>query len=414
MSDQSVLVGLPASPSLLDAARWVVESGIEDRAIEEMLSGLAERLLETGIPLTRMQIAFRLLHPLFDFLAATWTRDAGAVVSVSTNENAGVDRFEVTPYSRMVRDGALEFRRRIKSGENQEFPILDELAESGATDYFAQLTPFGSPTVEIWNASGMASSWATSAPEGFSEDAIAVLRWMVRPLALAMKGYVKDQIARNALNTFHGPLVGSRILDGAIKRGWGERLTAVVWYSDLRNSTALADSLSTETFLAALNAYFDCSAGAILAEGGQVMEIVGDAVLGIFPIDQDKEAACKRACRAATEAHRRLSELKHSDPAIGPHVAFGLGLHLGEVVFGNVGTNDRLAFSLVGGVVNEAARIESLTKSMGQPVLLADPVALGLHGNPEMCVRAGLIDCGPQPLRGVAHPMRLWAMGVRR
>lgn len=183
-----------------------------------MLSGLAERVLASGIPVTRIQIAFRVLHPLFDFLAATWTRDAGAAVSMSTNDNAGIDRFEVTPYSRMVRDGALEFRRRIKSGESQEFPILAQLAKSGVTDYFAQLTPFGSPTIEIGNASGMASSWTTSAPAGFSEDAIAVLRWMVRPLALAMKGYVKDQIARNALNTFHGPLVGSRILEGAIEQ----------------------------------------------------------------------------------------------------------------------------------------------------------------------------------------------------
>ena len=406
-------MGFPASQSLLDAARWAVECGIEDRAIDEMLSGLAERLLDSGIPVTRIQLAFRLLHPLFDFLAATWTRDAGAVVSIGTNEDAGIDRFEVTPYARMIRDGALEFRRRIKPGDTQEFPILEQLADSGATDYFAQLTRFGSPPVESWNASGMASSWATHAPEGFSEDAIAVLRWMIRPLALAMKGYVKDQIARNALNTFHGPLVGSRILDGAIKRGWGERVTAVIWYSDLRNSTALADSLSTANFLAALNAYFDCSAGAVLAEGGQVMEIVGDAVLGIFPVAEGKEAACEQASRAAAEAHRRLSRLKHSDPALGQHLAFGIGLHLGEVVCGNVGTKDRLAFSLVGGVVNEAARIESLTKSLDRPVLLADPVALGLHGNAELCVRAGLIDCGPQPLRGVAHPLRLWAMCVR-
>src|SRR5262249_20992987 len=150
--------------------------------------------------------------------------------------------------------------------------------------------------------SGMASSWATSAPGGFSEDAISAIRWIVRPLALAMKGYVKDQIARNALRTFHGPLVGSRILEGAIKRGWGERLHTVIWYSGLRNSTALADSLPTESFLTVLNAYLECSAGAVLAEGGQVLEIIGDAVLGIFPVAEREEQACAQACRAAAEA----------------------------------------------------------------------------------------------------------------
>jgi adenylate cyclase len=387
-----------------------VESGLEDRAIDELLAGLATRLVDAGIPVTRIQIAFRLLHPLFDFFTVTWTQDAGAVATAGSDDES--NQFELTPYYRLIRDGGREFRRRIKPSARQEFPILEELAASGATDYLAQLTRFSSSEIDGRNGSGMASSWTTSAPEGFSEDAIAALRWIVRPLALAMKGYVKDQIARNALHTFHGPLVGSRILDGAIKRGWGERLRTVIWYSDLRNSTALADSLSTENFLSVLNAYLDCSAGAVLAENGQVVEIVGDAVLGIFPVAENEERACAQACRAATEAHHRLAALKHSNDVIGQHLAFGLGLHLGEVIFGNVGTEERLAFSLVGGVVNEVARIESLTKSIGQPVLITDPVALGLHGDANSCVRAGLTDCGLRPLRGVANPLRLWAMPV--
>jgi adenylate cyclase len=400
----------PPSQSLFDAARWVVESGLEDRPIADMLAGLADRLLDAGIPVARIQIAFQLLHPLFDFLMATWTRETGAVVTVGANE--GANRFELTPWYRMLRDKAAEFRRRIEPGGSQEFPIFEELAASGATDYIAQLTRFGSGEIGGPKGSGMASSWATNAPAGFSEDAIAALRWIIRPLALAMKGYVKDQIARNALHTFHGPLVGSRILDGAIKRGWGERLNTVIWYSDLRNSTGLADSLSTENFLVLLNAYLECSAGAVLAEGGQVLEIIGDAVLGIFPVAEQEEEACAQACRAAAEAHRRLALLKQSDPAVGQQLAFGLGLHLGEVIFGNVGTEERLAFGLVGGVVNEVARIESLTKSIGRPVLLTDPVAMGLHGDAARCARAGLTDCGLQPLRGVAAPVRLWAMPV--
>jgi adenylate cyclase len=411
MTDGSIIARLSGSPSLLDAARWVVESGLEDRPIEELLAGLANRLVAAAVPIARIQIAFRLLHPLFDFLTVTWTRDAGAVANAGSNDT-GANRFEFTPYYRMIRDGVGEFRRRIEPNESQEFPILHELAASGATDYFAQLTRFGSREIDGRNGDGMASSWTTNVPEGFSEDAIAALRWIVRPLALAMKGYVKAQIARTALHTFHGPLVGNRILDGAIKRGWGERLHTVIWYSDLRNSTALADSLSTENFLTVLNAYLDCSAGAVLAEGGQVLEIIGDAVLGIFPVAEREEEACAQACRAAIEAHRRLAALKQSDEAIRQTLAFGLGLHLGDVIFGNVGTEERLAFGLVGGAVNEVARIESLTKSIGRPVLLADRVALGLHGDSGGCIRAGFTDCGLQPLRGVANPLRLWAMPV--
>lgn len=411
MDEEATIARPQASDALLDAARWVVESGLKDRPTDELLAGLADRILNAGIPVMRIQIAFRLLHPLFDFLTATWTRGAGAVVSMGRYGDGPGNQFELTPYYRMIRDGLDEFRRRIEPG-TQEFPILEELAASGATDYFAQLTGFGSTELGVRSGEGMASSWATGAPEGFREDAIAMLRWIVRPLALAMKGYVKDQIARNALHTFHGPLVGNRILDGAIKRGWGERLHTVIWYSDLRNSTGLADSLSTDHFLTVLNAYLDCSAGAVLAEGGQVLEIIGDAVLGIFPVAEHEADACAQACRAATNAHRRLAKFKQSDDRIGRHLAFGLGLHLGDVIFGNIGTDERLAFSLVGGAVNEVARIESLTKSIGRPVLLADPVAVGLHGDAAGCVRAGFTDCGPQPLRGVANPMRLWAMPV--
>src|SRR5207237_9218293 len=123
-------------------------------------------------------------------------------------------------------------------------------------------------------------------------------------LGLTLKGFIKDQIARSALHTFHGPLVGDRILNGAIKRGSGERLNTVIWYSDLRNSTALADALSTEDFLVVLNAYLDCAAGAILGNDGQVLEIIGDAVLGIFPVGASAAEASSRACRAAADAHR--------------------------------------------------------------------------------------------------------------
>jgi adenylate cyclase len=404
----------PPSPPgpLLAAAEWLVRSGLEDRRPDETLAGLADRLTHAGIPLARIQLGFRVLHPLFDYILVTWTAESGAVLTQGRRDDERLGRFEATPYYRMIQDGAVEFRRHLRPGASHGFPILDELAAAGATDYVAWLTRFDAKTTDGRAGSAMASSWTTRAPDGFSETAVAALRWIVQPLGLTLKGFIKDQIARSALHTFHGPLVGDRILDGAIKRGSGERLRTVIWYSDLRNSTALADALTTENFLVLLNAYLDCAAGAILGDGGQVLEIIGDAVLGIFPVGDSAAGACARACRAAQAAHRQLAALKRSEPDVGGSLAFGLGLHLGEVIFGNVGTHDRLAFGLVGGVVNETARIETLTKSLGHPVLLADPVALALHRDDAGCVAAGLVDCGPHGLRGVADPLRLWAMPV--
>jgi adenylate cyclase len=398
----------PGSDALLGAAEWVVRAGLEDQPIEATLAGLAERLVAAGVPLARVQLGFRMLHPLFDYILVTWTADAGATVIQGRRDDARLGRLEDTPYWRMIQDGTREFRRRLQPGARHGFPILDGLAAGGATDYFACLTPYDSLHTDGRGGSAMASSWSTRAPDGFAEAAIAALRWIIPPLGLTLKGHVKEQIARSALHTFHGPLVGERILNGAIKRGSGERLSTVVWYSDLRNSTALADALPTEDFLAVLNGYLDCAAGAILADGGQVLEIIGDAVLGIFPANTSAAAACGQACRAAREAHRRLAALKRDAPAIGGPVQFGLGLHLGEVIFGNIGTHDRLAFGLVGGIVNETARIEALTKSLGHPVLLAAPVARALPAD----AATGLVACGPHALRGVAEPVELWALPV--
>jgi adenylate cyclase len=402
----------PGQGPLLAAAEWLVRSGLEDRRPDETLAGLADRLRGAGIPIARIQLGFRVLHPLFDYILVTWTAEDGAVVTHGRHDDERLGRFEATPYYQMIQDRTLEFRRRLARGARHGFPILDELAATGATDYVAWLTRFDTKTVDGRAGTAMSSSWTSRAPEGFSDADIAALRWVVAPLGLTLKGFIKDQIARSALHTFHGPLVGDRILDGAIKRGSGERLRTVIWYSDLRNSTALADALSTDAFLVLLNHYLDCAAGAILATGGQVLEIIGDAVLGIFPIGESVREACALACRAAALAHGRLAELKRAEPAVAGPLAFGLGLHLGEVIFGNVGTHDRLAFGLVGGVVNETARIETLTKGLGHPVLLADPVALALHRDPAGCAAAGLVDCGAHGLRGVAAPLRLWALPV--
>jgi adenylate cyclase len=233
---------------------------------------------------------------------------------------------------------------------------------------------------------------------------------VLAPLALVFRLAIKDQITRNALNTFHGPLIGGRILAGTIKRGEGERLSAALWYSDLRNSTGLADRLPVDGFLDLLNAYFDCACGAVTEHGGQVLDIIGDAILAFFPTpvfppeESDAEEACAQALQAAAAARSRLAMLK-ADGGDGRAIEFGIGVHFGEVVFGNAGTADRLKFGVLGRAVNEVARTAVMSKSLRRPVVVSDEVARRSAFS--------LADLGLHDLRGIPTARRLWALEVR-
>jgi adenylate cyclase len=259
---------------------------------------------------------------------------------------------------------------------------------------------------------GLGTSWSTKHPAGFGASDIAAMRQVLAPLALALRVVIKDQITRNALNTFHGPLVGGRILSGLIKRGAGERLAAALWYSDLRNSTGLADALPVEAFLDLLNVYFDCAAGAVMEEGGQVLDIIGDAILAFFPASEPPASgpggaqACASALRAASTAQSRLAALKAQGNARAEAISFGIGIHFGDVVFGNAGTAERLKFGIIGRSVNEVARTADMAKVLKREVVVSDAVASRITS----AERLALSDLGEHELRGIPLARRLWAL----
>ena len=194
-----------------------------------------------------------------------------------------------------------EWRLRLdRDPAVSNFPILADLRAKGYTDYLALIVAFGGAELHPQSLDGLATSWSTRSPQGFSDADVAAMCGVLTPLALVFRLAIKDQITKAALNTFHGPLVGGRILAGSIKRGDGERLSAALWYSDLRNSTGLADQLPVDAFLDLLNAYFDCAAGAVMEQGGQVLDIIGDAILAFFPAgDNGGAEACALALEAA-------------------------------------------------------------------------------------------------------------------
>lgn len=277
-----------------------------------------------------------------------------------------------------------------------DFPLLEELRADGGTDYVAFAVSFGPG---LYN--GMAGSFATDRPDGFSEDHIRALLGLRVPLGVAMKMRVQGDIARNVVRTYLGPRAGLRVLNGQIQRGDGETIPAALWYSDLRGSTALADTLPSDAFIALLNDYFEASAGAVLDHGGEILGFIGDAVLAIFPAEgggAEERAACARAIAASDEAAERMAVLNEARASTGAEaLSFGLGLHFGEVMFGNIGVADRLSFNVIGQSVNEVCRLEELTRENGGAVLASAAFAQRIDAEWPVV--------GERILRGIARAL---------
>ena len=392
-------------PDVPDIPASIIESGIADQPLTTLVEAAMQRLIAAGVPIDRMNVGFRILHPLFDGMSITWTRETGAEVFYAALVDKEGSEFRLSPFYVMLSDGSREWRLRLDHDDIERFPLLMQLREKGFTDYLALIVAFGGAELHPQSLDGLATSWSTRSPQGFSGTDIAAMRSVLTPLALVFRLAIKDQITKAALNTFHGPLVGGRILSGTIKRGDGERLAAALWYSDLRNSTGLADQLPVDAFLDLLNAYFDCAAGAVMAQGGQVLDIIGDAILAFFPAgDNGGAEACAHALEAASAARDRLAALKREGSGKARAIEFGIGVHFGDVVFGNAGTPERLKFGVLGRAVNEVARTADMTKSLKRPVVVSDEVA---RRSPH-----ALADLGLHELRGIPQARRLWAMEV--
>ena len=391
-----------------EIADTIIASGLTDRPVGDLVETVMSRLVAAGVPLARMLVGFRILHPLFDGMTISWTDERGVEVEYFQALSEDNPEFTLSPFYWMIKEGLPELRLQLdRDTMVDRFPLLQRLRGEGFTGYLARVVSFGEKPMEVGTTDGLAISWSTKAPEGFSTRDLSIMQQILAPLSLALRVLIKDQIAKNALNAFHGPLVGERILSGTIKRGDGERLTAALWYSDLRNSTGLADALSVEGFLELLNVYFDCAAGAVIEEGGQVLDIVGDAILAFFPVERTgDEAAATAALNAAIKAQERLAAAKARACACAKEITFGVGVHFGDVVFGNAGTRERLKFGVIGRAVNEVARTQDMSKLLGQPIVATDEVVRRARADAGL----RLNDMGLHDLRGIPAAKRLWAL----
>jgi adenylate cyclase len=375
---------------------WLAEEALRDSEPAALYSELCQRLRGVGMPILRGQVAFRVLHPLYDASTLNWTPERGVVVEHFRPEDSGDERFLRSPIGYVLTHRLPVLRRRL-TGETAllDFAVLDEFLALGGTDYIVFLVGFG-PAAQ----NGIICSWLGDRAAGFTDDEIAQLQRITRELAIALKAKFERGIAQNIAHAYLGKRSGQAVLNGSIRRGDGEKITAALWFSDLRHSTELADRLSAEAFLHLLGRYFEMTAAAVLDCGGEVVNLVGDAVLGLFRVEGAPQEACGRALAAAREARRRLDG---SPPgADGLALDFGISLHLGQVIYGNVGVPERLQFTLVGAAVNEVVRVQDLTKQLGYPLLATAPFAGAVAGP--------WLPLGEHLLRGFETPMAILAL----
>lgn len=401
--------GLGAGGPLIDAvAEWLVSAALGSSTTDELLQGCCMRLNAAGVPVWRVSMAFRTLHPLFASMTHTWRRGRG--VETEGHQHGVSDTSEEwrrSPFFHILMTGVTFIRRRLTGPDALlDFPILDDLSAAGATDYLALAVEFGAADgPDHPKGDGIIVSWTTDRPGGYTESDIRSLMRIQRRLALACKVTIREQITTNILTTYLGPEAGRQVLAGQIRRGDGKTTHAVIWFSDLRDSTPMADSMPPKDYLAAVNQYFECTAGAVLAEGGEVLRFVGDAVLAIFPIRGGKPAtrsACRKALAAVRAADKSLAAINAERKAAGERtLAFGIGLHIGDVLFGNIGVPERLEFSVIGPAANEAARLETLTKTLKHPVLVSGEFAANLD--------VDWMPLGKHALRGVGAPVEVFA-----
>jgi len=377
---------------------WLIEGAPGAPLSQDILLYLVRRLSDCGLPLHRAAVFVTTLHPNVMGRAFYW-HEAKPEIEIGEAPYAILDseEYKQSPVVKVIENNTEIHRPLYKSDCPDDFQMLQGFREEGITDYIILPLKFTSGEIH-------AVSWSTCVEGGFSEKHLSDLRKICPALSRLAEIMALKRVSINLLDAYLGHQSGEKVLSGKIKRGDGEDILAVIWFCDLRGSTNLADTLPRDEYMILLNQYFECMAGAILDCGGEVLKYIGDAVLGIFPIDRASEnykPTCILSIKAAKEAMDRMQRLNKERKEQGkPELHYGIGLHLGEVMYGNIGTSERIEFGVVGAAVNEASRIEGMTKLLEKNILVSGEVARYLDEKWH--------SLGQHSLRGVDEKIELF------
>jgi adenylate cyclase len=402
---------------LTELSAWLTEAGLAGTPETDIVSGFCDRCVAAGLPLGRCNMFIDTLHPVHEGSLFRWgsgltesplleygrtSPDALAASDADPRDIEAAERWRRSPFYRMLQTGESLLRRRLDGATANEFSVFPEWQAAGMTDYVAIISRFA-PAGILGEMDGVYMSWATRAPGGFSDSQVAGLVRLAPYLALAIKSVALARMTATLMETYLGRGAGRRVLSGRIVRGIAERIDVVIWFSDLRSFTRITDA-APEEVIPLLNAYSDAIVSAIHEHDGDVLKLIGDGTLAIFTAE-DRIHACSAALSAAVAARNDVAELNKRRAADGKSVTdMYLGLHVGEVFFGNVGSRERLDFTVIGPAVNEASRIAEMCRSVDQPILMSAAFA------DVADIKHRLVSVGRYALRGVAQPRELFTL----
>jgi len=390
---------------------WIAEAGLAGKSETAIVTGFCQRLVALEFPLARAGVIIDTLHPIYEGRAFLWDgpdKDTKILEYGRTDAGEPAERWHRSPLYRLAQSGEAHLRRRLSEQTDSEFDLFAEIRAAGMTDYLALINRFAADGV-IGDMDCVYSQWIAGSPNGFSDADIVDLKRVVPLLALAVKSASLARIAKTLVETYLGRGASERVLNGRIAPGIADRIEAVLWFSDLRGYTRITDTGPPEHIIPLLNDYTDVIVSAIHEQGGDVLKLMGDGTLAIFTAENRSEA-CQAALRAVGGARRGVAALNQRRLAEDlPVTDMYLGLHIGEVFYGNVGSKQRLDFTVVGPAVNEVSRIAALCRSVDQPVLVSEAFARAVGG-------AGgcLVSVGRFALRGVGRGQDLYTLDPGR
>jgi adenylate cyclase len=393
----------------LNLMNWLVSQGLTSLPENDLVRGFCERCRATGLDLSRGIVFIDTLHPIFEGRGFRWndtaTNESDSFEYLSSNEGEAAQNWRRSAFFHMLETGRDELLMDLSDSASLGFWLIDELAAKGHRHLVAFVHRFGEAGT-IGQMDCVYSYWLTRRASGFSEQDLSALRDLVPVLGLAIKSAAQVDIARTLGRVYLGRDASEQVLHGRISRGVTERINAVLWFSDLRGSTAIGESMAPDEIIPFLDDYAQAAIDAIHEAGGDVLKLIGDGVLAVFT-NPDMLLAKRAALRAEHRLRRNINALNARRSADGrPTTSAYVGLHVGEVFYGNIGSEDRLDFTVVGPAVNEVSRIASMCNSVDRELLVSSVFQAGL----DAAGQRYLVSTGRYALRGISRAQDLYTL----
>ncbi|MDA9466985.1 adenylate/guanylate cyclase domain-containing protein [Bradyrhizobium sp. CCBAU 53415] len=376
---------------------WLTNGTRDERFIDNIFAQMCIRLQQAGIPVRRATLHVLINHPQWLGARMMWSdgmREAEiALVDYDVRERSEY----IGSAASEIHDGAAEVRERLEQDStlSRKHALYDEMRAKGLTDYVAW---------PLYHTLGKRHlvTFATDRPGGFDDAHVAGLKKLLPVLALVSEIRIKNRLARTLLETYVGSHAGELILAGATRRGSGTTVRAAIMICDLRDFTKISDNWPRDDVIDLLNDYFDAMSEPIARHGGEILKFIGDGLLAIFPLHEPN--ACANLLHAVAEARKAMAALNERNGATGrAPLNYGIGVHVGDVMYGNIGSTSRLDFTVIGPAVNMASRLEALTKQLGRKVLLSRAFA-------ELVEKQFQLEhVGRHEVRGFSDPIELFA-----